>query len=1541
MKKSLLFLFFFIALYATAQPPDTMPPYALCDTNNDGSESFDLSSQIPAILNGLNPNTTVVTFHELLTYAQVGTGAISPDNAYISFGQNQTLYIRVHDTSAGQVYYSTINLIVNNSTNAGTDGSQTICNTSTATINLFDLIASEQQGGTWVRVSGTGGTFNATSGTYTPAAGSTTSVFSYTINANLSCPSDSSIASIIVQSCIQGPVCGDTFTDPAGATVNYASNSDYTVTICPTIPGDVVTVTFTSFNTESTWDGLYVFNGNSITSSQIASTNLAGNVPGGLAGSYWGTTIPGPFTSTDPSGCLTFRFRSDASINNPGWVANVACGAPPTCFPPTTLTVTGVTANAAVLGWSNNNATNYEVIVLPCNTTPTATATGVITSANPYTITGLNSGTCYTAFVRTICSETDVSNWSSGTSFTTIVSCPVITATTATAITSNSVTYGWTNSSNATSWEVYAVPCGSPLPTGTTAGVVTSSNPYTVTGLNPLTCYSLYVRAICSQTDVSVWSTARTITTTAAPPTCGGIFTDPAGAATNYANSTDSTVTICPTVPGYFVTVTFTAFNTEATWDGLYVFDGNSITSPQIASANPASNVPGGLAGSYWGTVIPGPFTSSDPSGCLTFRFRSDASVNNPGWVANVTCGPTPTCQKPTALNTSAITANSVTFGWTNTSSATSWEVLALPCGSPAPTATSVGVVTTSNPFVITGLNSSTCYSLYVRAICSPTDSSLWAGPMAITTLYAPPACGGAFTDPAGPTANYANSTDSTVTICSTVVGEIVTVTFTSFNTEINWDALYVFDGDSINSPQIASTNAAGNVPGGLAGGFWGTTIPGPFTSSDATGCLTFRFRSDASVNNPGWIANVTCSPPPTCPKPSALLTSGGTINSVTLGWTNNSSATSWEVLTLPCGSPAPNAATTGGIITSSNPYTITGLTDATCYDIYVRAICSDTDISLWSVKTSFTTLIIPPVCGGNYTDTGGTGNYSANADSTVTICPSTPGEVVTVTFSAFNTEANADALYVFDGDSITSPQIASSNTAANVPGGVTGGYWGTTIPGPFTSSDPSGCLTFRFRSNGTINNSGWAATVTCAPDSDKLLLVAFVDSNNNGTKEANENLYANGSFIYQQNNAGDFINAYSPTGRYALYDAVPANTYDFTYEVQPEYALYYSSGTTTFNDVSIPIGSGTQILYFPIALTQTYNDVSIVIVPISGPRPGLTYINRIIYKNLGIAAASGTLTFVKPTPVAIINISQVGTVTNATGFTYAYTSLLPNEKRYIDVTLSVPSLPTVAVNQLLTATASSTVPANDINSVNNATSNSQIILNSYDPNDKMESHGDKIPISTFSPNDYLYYTIRFQNNGNANAIDVNIQDILNVKIDEESIRMISASHNYTMTRINNTIAWEFNNIQLVPSSVSPELSKGFVYFKVKLKPGFVAGDIIPNNASIFFDANPAVVTNTFNTKFTTTLSNPIFELGDFIMYPNPADSNVHISLKNAAENIESLTITDILGKTIKNIKNITTNEINVDVSNLTSGVYFVEITSESNLKLVKKIVVQ
>ncbi len=689
------------------------------------------------------------------------------------------------------------------------------------------------------------------------------------------------------------PECGGNFVDAGGTTAAYAANSNLQTIICPTTLGDVVTVTFNSFDTEATFDGLYVYNGSGIVPANIiASANGAGAVPGGIAGSYWGTAIPGPFTSTAADGCLTFVFRSDGSVQNAGWLASITCTPPPTCRRPTTITTNTVTSNSAILNW--------------------------VQPTNP-------------------------------------------------------------NGSVASTWQIVALPCASPAPVGDpTTGLIfnnVTSNPFTLTGLSPATCYTIYIRAICSTTDASTWANAANVTTLVAPPVCGGNFVDAGGTGANYAANSNVTTIICPTNPGEVVTVTFTAFDTEATWDGLYVYNGTGIVPANIiASANGAANVPGGIPGSYWGNAIPGPFTSSAADGCLTFVFRSDGAVQNPGWVANVTCAPPPTCRRPATITTTTVTSNSAILNWVqptnpNGSVASTWQIVALPCASPAPVGNpTTGLIfnnVTSNPFTLTGLSPATCYTIYIRAICSTTDASTWANAANITTLVAPPVCGGNFVDAGGTGANYAANSNVTTIICPTNPGEIVTVTFTAFDTEATWDGLYVYDGTGIVPANIiASANGAANVPGGIPGSYWGNAIPGPFTSTAADGCLTFVFRSDGAVQNPGWVANVTCSPAPTCLRPSTITATPITQTSAVLNWVqlpnpNGSTATAWEVLVLPAGSPVP---TGPGIPVTSLPYNVNTLTPGTAYVFYVRAICSSSDASQWSAF-NFATLPLNDEC--------------------------------------------------------------------------------------------------------------------------------------------------------------------------------------------------------------------------------------------------------------------------------------------------------------------------------------------------------------------------------------------------------------------------------------------------------------------------------------------------------------------------------------------------------------------------------------------------
>jgi YVTN family beta-propeller protein len=122
------------------------------------------------------------------------------------------------------------------------------------------------------------------------------------------------------------------------------------------------------------------------------------------------------------------------------------------------------------------------------------------------------------------------------------------------------------------------------------------------------------------------------------PPTfCGTLFHDSGGPDEIYGIDEDTVTIICPDNANQLVLVEFLDFNVESNWDALYVFNGNSINSPPISSGNPATNS-GFPAGGYYGSTIPGPFQSNDTSGCLTFRFLSDNSINLDGWEATIDC---------------------------------------------------------------------------------------------------------------------------------------------------------------------------------------------------------------------------------------------------------------------------------------------------------------------------------------------------------------------------------------------------------------------------------------------------------------------------------------------------------------------------------------------------------------------------------------------------------------------------------------------------------------------------------------------------------------------------------------------------------------------------------------------------------------------------------------------------------------------------------------------------------------------------------------
>ena len=293
----------------------------------------------------------------------------------------------------------------------------------------------------------------------------------------------------------------------------------------------------------------------------------------------------------------------------------------------------------------------------------------------------------------------------------------------------------------------------------------------------------------------------------------------------------------------------------------------------------------------------------------LFVTFTSDSSVVRDGWEATISCV---TCPGPTNILVSNVTVSTAEISWTD-AGATQWEIEIVPVGT-APTGT--GVVTTSNPYVASGLNAATQYEVYIRSLCSPTDTSAWISGTFFTTLYE---CGSVFTDTGGITGDYQNNEDLTWAFSPGALGVQVELNFTFVDIESGWDQLDIYDGPDMTAPLLAANVLA----------------PGTFTSTHPSGMLFVHFDSDSSVQRGGWEATIVCNNP--CATPTTIATSNATGFTMDVSWVEAGTATEWEVEAVPTGFPPTGA----GTVTTANPYTVTGLLPDTTYDFYVTAVCS------------------------------------------------------------------------------------------------------------------------------------------------------------------------------------------------------------------------------------------------------------------------------------------------------------------------------------------------------------------------------------------------------------------------------------------------------------------------------------------------------------------------------------------------------------------------------------------------------------------------
>jgi uncharacterized repeat protein (TIGR01451 family) len=455
----------------------------------------------------------------------------------------------------------------------------------------------------------------------------------------------------------------------------------------------------------------------------------------------------------------------------------------------------------------------------------------------------------------------------------------------------------------------------------------------------------------------------------------------------------------------------------------------------------------------------------------------------------------------------------------------------------------------------------------------------------------------------------------------------------------------------------------------------------------------------------------------------------------------------------------------------------------------------------------------------------------------------------------------------------------------------------------------------------------------------DGIRVQSILDVNLNGIVDAGDVPFLTGIFDWEKNNNANVIQIATTDAVYSFFDSNSLNIFDLGYNVLPVYAANYSVSPASYTGQTILVGSGITTRDFLITPLTVYEDVVVYIIPQQQPRPGFTYKERVVYANLGTTpVAAGQLQYTYDTQLSIGAVDDAAAVIGARTVDLNYTNLLPFEYRTMEIEMQIPTIPTVSLGDLLTNIAVISPVTNDLTPSNNTSTSSQIIISSYDPNDKMESRGEFINPSTFTSEDYFYYTVRFQNTGTASAINVRIEDTLDAQLNWGSLEMINSSDTYVMEHMEDQVVWRFDNIMLPDSTTDEPGSNGYVYFKIKPLPGWTEGTAIPNTAEIYFDFNPAIITNTFTSTLQTPLSNPDVVETLFSLTPNPASDQITVNFNNAIEEA-SLTLYDLRGRVML-LQKLTQSQLQIDISELKQGVYlakFVNGDQTYTSKLVKK----
>jgi len=580
----------------------------------------------------------------------------------------------------------------------------------------------------------------------------------------------------------------------------------------------------------------------------------------------------------------------------------------------------------------------------------------------------------------------------------------------------------------------------------------------------------------------------------------------------------------------------------------------------------------------------------------------------------------------------------------------------------------------------------------------------------------------------------------------------------------------------------------------------------------------------------------------------------------------------------------------------------------------------------------------VSAACSGTLLDNGGSSNYLPNSNSYMLISP-LGASSVTLTFSQFNLESGYDYLYIYNGNSTSSPLI--------------GQYSGTNLPNGGTIVANSGSVLLYLSTDSGVENSGFVInwqcsypnlapianfsvsdTISCTGKikfTDLSLYGAsswlwdFGDGNTSNQQHPIHNYTSNGVYSVKlvcTNIIGsdsviksNIININKPLDPVKPNDVESCGASSFTLTASGNGKIkWFDSPTSTF-----PIDTGTTFI------TPVYQSSTTIYVEsqedgpdIFGGKPnnsgGGGYFNNTNIHYLVFDCTQAT--FLKSVKVYAASAgNRTITLRTSSGSVLASKTVnIPSGESRVDLNFYIPVMNNLQLEG----------PANPNLYRNNAGTNYPYIIgNSI----KIKSSS-----ATQNPTGYYYYFYDWQIEGEkcvSNRLPVNIY----INYYKPVPSFTYYFNNLTVTFNNNTAngginyLWDFGDGTTSMDKNPVHNYQNFGSYVVKLISYNACGaDSVSETVNVVQGIEPI-----------RNLDNKI------IVYPNPADNIISIKFDYDKSVFAKLKFTDILGREVEQKDlhiNSESNTYQFDISRFSKGIYFVNINVDNinfTSKFVKK----